>query len=73
MAILALLGKCFGDMDPLKENGQLVISEDGNVTQLHKRGGKFENESSEGLKEQVKTTFCIIQNVLKPIPLIFPS
>ena len=52
----------------LGENGKLVISVDGNVSQLGKQSGNVESEN-EGLKERVRVAFQRIQNAVKPIPL----
>ena len=60
--IHALLVSLFG------ENGKLVISVDGNVSQLGKQSGNVESQN-EGLKERVRVAFQRIQNAMKPIPL----
>ena len=65
--IHALLVSLFGDVK-LGENGNLVISVDGNVAHLDKQSGNVESEN-EGLKERVRVAFQRIQNAVKPIPL----
>lgn len=65
--IHALLVSLFGDVK-LGENGNLVISVDGNVVHLDKQSGNVESEN-EGLKERVRVAFQRIQNAVKPIPL----
>ena len=56
------------EMVKFGENGKLVITVDGNVSQLGKQSGNVENEN-EGLKERVRVAFQRIQNAVKPIPL----
>ncbi|KAL6329313.1 hypothetical protein AAG906_016205 [Vitis piasezkii] len=64
--IHALLVSLFGDVK-LGGNGNLVISDDGNVVHLDKQSGNVEGEN-EGLKERVRVAFQRIQNAVKPIP-----